>query len=187
MIQTLPRLTPLDARLRGLSIAVLNRALGYVSRVWLRDERGFNILDLLVYIGMVGVIAGGVLPSLIHARASAISSRAESDLQNLNTAINMVYTDLGYYPGAQTGSVSAYALTSANMTINGVNYLSATPLDPVTHTNYTLTVTTTNGVVAYTINAPGTYDSTTLTSINGGAATTDTSIEFTSDSGLQPT
>jgi len=147
-----------------------------------RSEEGINVLDLLVYIGMVGILAGGIIPSLIHARNASNSSRAESDLANVNLIIGLYYNDYYYYPGASSGAVSNTTVTAAAL---GAAYPTP-PMDPLTHGAYTLSVTTTAGVVAYEIDAPGVYDATTLTNINNGTATTKTGIAYYSNTGFAP-
>lgn len=147
-----------------------------------RSEEGINVLDLLVYIGMVAILAGGIIPSLIHARNSSNSSRAESDIANVNLIIGLYQNDYGYYPGASSGAVSNLQVTAAAL---GSAYPTP-PTDPLTHGAYTLSVTTTSGVVSYEIDAPGVYDATTLTNINNGVATTATGIAFYSSTGFAP-
>ncbi len=53
---------------------------------------GFTIVELLVVIGMVGLLAALVLPTLVKAKAKAIDATCKSNLHQVGIALN-VYTD----------------------------------------------------------------------------------------------
>lgn len=66
----------------------------------IRDDSGFSMLELIIYISVVGIILAVAVPKYNNAIAMANTARIQADLQTLDGAIMMYYTDNGQYPGA---------------------------------------------------------------------------------------
>lgn len=65
---------------------------------------GFTLLELLVVLAIIGVLATVVLASLNSSREKANNAAILSQINEYQKAIELVYADLGYYPGAQANS-----------------------------------------------------------------------------------
>lgn len=89
-----------------------------------KDKRGFTLMEMLVVIGIIGVLAGLLMPVFARARESARRSKCISNMRQIGSAITMyaddwdgfiypaVYNEgwkapMGRYP---TGSAWPYAI-----------------------------------------------------------------------------
>ena len=84
-----------------------------VKRV-LKNQRGFTLMEMLVVIGIIGVLAAVAVPRFTNAVAMANTARIQSDLQVLNTAIVMYKTEKGTDP-AKIEDLENYVLDIANV------------------------------------------------------------------------
>ena len=64
----------------------------------MKNESGFSMLELLVYIGIVGVIAAFAVPRYTNTMAMANTAKIQSDLQTLDAAITMYQLQNGAKP-----------------------------------------------------------------------------------------
>ena len=64
-----------------------------------RDEAGFSMLELIIYISIVGIILAVAVPKYNNAIVMANTARIQADLQTLDGAVMMYYTETGQYPG----------------------------------------------------------------------------------------
>ena len=62
------------------------------------NQRGFTILELLVVIGIIGVLATIALPKFGGVREDANSAVSKSNLKSLQTAIERYRLNNGKYP-----------------------------------------------------------------------------------------
>jgi len=61
-------------------------------------QRGFTLLELLVVIAIIGVLSGVVLSVLGSSRLKARNAIVFSQIDEYKKAIELFYTDTGYYP-----------------------------------------------------------------------------------------
>lgn len=64
------------------------------------ERRGFTLIELLVVISIISILAGLLLPVLGRAKEKAKIKVAETEMQNLVTAINAYYNEYNRYPAA---------------------------------------------------------------------------------------
>ncbi len=73
-----------------------------------RNESGFSMLELLVYIGIVGVIVAFAVPRYTNTMAMANTAKIQSDLQTLDAAITMYQLHNGANPADITVDLDEY-------------------------------------------------------------------------------
>lgn len=66
---------------------------------WLKKaEEGFSMLELLIYVGIVGVIVSFAVPKYNNAVAMANTAKIQADLQAIDAAITMYQMQNGSNP-----------------------------------------------------------------------------------------
>mgnify|MGYP001576183638 CR=1 FL=1 len=100
------------------------------------NKRGFTLIELLVVIAIIGLLSTLAVVALGSAREKARDSQRLSDLKQVQTALELYYTDNNQYPTAATavtlGAGSYACLNSSGWAITGcVNpYIGLVPDDP---------------------------------------------------------
>lgn len=133
---------------------------------------GFSIIELLVVITIISILAGALYFNVSEGSAQSRDAERQSDLRNLQSAIELYRNDNGRYPegcngaGNWSGQVgTAYACASGAAYITGLapGYISTLPTDPRTTGNQSGYVYTTdaNGDV-YKLMAKNTVESETV-------------------------
>ena len=121
------------------------------------NKKGFTLIELLVVIAIIGLLSTLAVVALGSARQKARDSKRLSDLKQVQTALELYFTDHNSYPTstAQTlGSDADKCLGSTGFTtaaLCGTNpYMGLVPTDPQNGT-YVYSGTTTGN--SYTITA----------------------------------
>lgn len=68
-----------------------------------RRDAGYTVLEVLIVLGMIGLLMAVVAPRLIGQLGKAKSQTAEFQINNLKSAVNLFYIDLGRYPTEAEG------------------------------------------------------------------------------------
>ncbi len=69
--------------------------------------KGFTLIEILITIGIIGLLASVILGNLNTAREKGMISKATSELKNIRTAIALLEDDTGKWPnGCKVGVVS---------------------------------------------------------------------------------
>ncbi|MFA5407093.1 MAG: type II secretion system protein [Candidatus Nanoarchaeia archaeon] len=84
--------------------------------------KAFTLVELLIVITIIGVISGLVTVYFNTARMAARDARRLADVKQVQLALKMYYSDLGYYP-----TVITIGQSIAN---GGTNYLLRVPSNP---------------------------------------------------------
>lgn len=87
------------------------------------NQKGFTLIELLVVIAIIGLLSTMAVVSLNNARIKARDARRVSDIKQIQTALEMFFTDKNDYP--------AGASTAAAMTLlEDAGYMAAVPTNP---------------------------------------------------------
>jgi len=74
-----------------------------------RHPRAFTLIELMVVIGIIGILVGLVVPSLFGVYERARKAQAKNELTQIVNAVNAFYTDYGKYPtSAVTDATAIY-------------------------------------------------------------------------------
>jgi prepilin-type N-terminal cleavage/methylation domain-containing protein len=78
--------------------------------MFMRKEKGFSLIELLIVVAIILIIAAIAIPNLLNARMAANEASAVQSIKTINTAeitYNSSYPTVGYAPTlAQLGGVS---------------------------------------------------------------------------------
>ncbi len=121
-----------------------------------KNTKGFTLIELLVVIAIIGLLSTLAVVSLNNAREKARNAKRLSDVKQVQTALELYFTDENRYPG------TADLVLSASTRIAGANvtYMASTPVNPrpidVSDANCT-------GTTDYAYASVGTFNSYTIT------------------------
>lgn len=120
-----------------------------------KNNKGFTLIELLVVIAIIGLLSTLAVVALGNAREKARDAKRLSDLKQMQTALELFYTDETDYPDAANpltlGGANTACLHSAGFVAAGCAspYMGQVPADPLPAASYVYT----KGVNTYTITA----------------------------------
>lgn len=134
-----------------------------------KNNKGFTLIELLVVIAIIGLLSTLAVVALGNARQKARDAKRLSDLKQMQTALELYYTDKTDYPAAAAPLTLGAAADSACLDGTGFTtvalcaspYMGQVPADPLPAQNYVYT----KGANTYTITA--TLE-TTMNGLSGG-------------------
>lgn len=117
------------------------------------NKKGFTLIELLVVIAIIGLLSTLAVVALGSAREKARDSKRLSDLKQVQTALELFYTDQSAYPTgtAVVLGTDATCLDSVGFKASGCTdpYMGLVPKDPQTGGTYSYT----SDGLTYTITA----------------------------------
>jgi len=76
-------------------------------------SRGFTLIEMLVVIGIIGLLSSMILISVSRIRKNSIDTRRKANIENVRGAISMYYSVKNQWPTATTWSDLITALSSS--------------------------------------------------------------------------
>lgn len=92
-----------------------------------KNIRGFTLIELLVVIAIIGILSSVVLASLNSARLKARDVKRIQDVRQLKIALELYYTENGFYPSVGTDG-GGYNVSTLSTPL--LPYISNIALDP---------------------------------------------------------
>lgn len=93
----------------------------------IKDKKGFTIIELLVVIAIIGLLATLAVVSLRGAQVKARDVKRMADLKQLQTAVELYYSDNAAFPTPGSWDNFSDELDT---------YLSNMPVDPINDVNH---------------------------------------------------
>ena len=102
------------------------------------NKKGFTLIELLVVIAIIGLLSTLAVVALGSARTKARDSKRLSDIKQVQTALELYYTDQNAYPSQQgivLGSATTTCLNAAGGFTDAAScgsspYMGLVPSDP---------------------------------------------------------
>ncbi len=110
------------------------------------NKKGFTLIELLVVIAIIGLLSTLAVVALSSARQKARDSKRLSDLKQVQTALELYYTDNNKYPVeatavdiGQTATICLNSTSGFTTTACPTPYMGLVPTDPQSAQKYTYT------------------------------------------------
>ncbi len=118
------------------------------------NKKGFTLIELLVVIAIIGLLSTLAVVALGSAREKARDSKRLSDLKQVQTALELHYTDVASYPAGTAlvlGGTGATCLDSVGFSDSCTDpYMGQVPADPQ-DTAYTYTLSGSSYAITATL------------------------------------
>jgi len=119
------------------------------------NKKGFTLIELLIVIAIIGLLSTLAVVALGSARVKARDSKRLADLKQLQTALELYYTDQNAYPtgsGVSLGDSTHACLNSTGFAAAGCAspYMGQIPVDPQSG-NYTYTAASSSYTIGATL------------------------------------
>ena len=95
-----------------------------------KSTKAFTLIELLVVIAIIGLLASIVLVALNQARVKSRDAKRVADLRQLQTALELYYSDNGQYPISACESTTG-AWSACWPTFLPSQYVAKMPVDPL--------------------------------------------------------
>ena len=112
------------------------------------NKKGFTLIELLVVIAIIGVLSTLAVVALGSARQKANDAKRLSDMKQVQTALELYYTDHNSYPTTTSSGIDVGDTNYTCLTTTGFNsstcpspYMGLVPKDPTPGKYYKYTST----------------------------------------------
>ena len=115
-----------------------------------RKSLGFTLVELLIVVGIIGILATLLMANFIGVRQRARDAQRKSDVRQIQSALEIYRSDIGSYPAAlySTSCPTSSSLVGGTPTNT---YMQKIPCDPSSSTYYN------SGSYLYTSSGGTTY------------------------------
>lgn len=105
----------------------------------MHHQKGFTLIELMVAIAIIAILFGVMFTSFNAVRKSARDTQRQSDLRNIQSALQQYYADQNYYPDTPNLTTAANLTNCTGLPSSCTTskiYLKEFPKDPSDSTNY---------------------------------------------------
>ena len=89
------------------------------------NKKGFTLIELLVVIAIIGLLSTLAVVALGNARTKARDAKRMSDLKQIQTALELFYTDQNMYPTIPGNAASLSLGSAAAACLNGSGFIAS--------------------------------------------------------------
>ena len=93
-------------------------------------EQGFTLLEIMVVVVIIGLLAAVVAPNFMDQIDTAAINRAQADIRNIETALNLYRLDNFRYPSTTEGLEALVTNPGETVAPNWQQSLQRMPVDP---------------------------------------------------------
>jgi len=86
----------------------------------MKNKKGFTLIEILVVVSIIGFLTTIVLVSLNSAKEKAQETAGIQQLKEVKNAINMFYSDNGYYPEGNIDNLESVLSTGGKVYISEI-------------------------------------------------------------------
>ncbi len=122
-----------------------------MKRSWWKQESGFTVVELLIVIVVIGILATITIVGYNGMQARANDSRRDSDIRQVQTALELYKLDYNTYPAVCSADGSGCTLSNLSSALSPT-YMAAIPKDPKSPTTdyqYVKSGTSAYGILIY--------------------------------------
>jgi general secretion pathway protein G len=102
-----------------------------VNPVFQRHSRGFTLIEIMVVVVILGILAAIIVPKLTDKPDQARQVKAQQDIRQLESALEMYKLDNFYYPSTQQGLEALVSKPAGDPPArNWKGYITRLPKDP---------------------------------------------------------
>ena len=94
-------------------------------------QNGFTLIELLVVISIIGILVAVSIFGLSGARESARDARRKSDLELIQSGLEIYRADCNRYPTSLTAGSALVGTTPPTTCLATNTYISVVPTDPI--------------------------------------------------------
>ncbi len=99
-----------------------------------RKIKGFTLVELLIVMGILGVLTALIVPNIASGRQRARDAVRKSDFANIRNALRLYYNDYQQYPASSGGNImgcgdgtQACSWAGGSFTADGSTYMKKLP------------------------------------------------------------
>ena len=103
----------------------------------MKFRTGFTLVEIMIVVAIIAIIASIAIPNLVRAQQMARDAKRIADLKQIRNALELFFSDNGYYPQSDCGWDCndyrySYNSTSWNMLAAELApYIAKLPVDPI--------------------------------------------------------
>jgi general secretion pathway protein G len=125
-----------------------------VLNKYLKSQKGFTLLELLVVIVVIGILALLVIPNLTSAPKKARDIQRKTDLRAIQKALEEYFVSNSAYPTVSgTAGTNAQYLTLTPLTSGNPPILKSLPTDPLNTGVYVYSYSSATPFSSYSVKA----------------------------------